>query len=360
MPITESYNAIEPWWYADIIHCAPPEGYQSGRRDGLTFFVGKFDLSTRLSSMPLLQFLARALLRPKILFIGQNTCEYCFIPLARNEQEIYSTILNLLAESHSDVALVLNMPCSAPFLSERDNARSHELLDYLEKRGFQTLGGQDIWYVPIDFSSIDEFLNRLPARHRQRLKRNLKSKQNVKVEIITGGPGAISRDLCNKLFRLACNVVDASQEQFLRFPRAWHDEFYSRWDDTVRLFLFYAGRELAGFTLGLISNNTFLFKTTGLDYTISRKHHIYFVAWFHMLEYCANNQLSFFVAGQSKDETKSYLGARATPTVHSIFFKSATLRWATRKLIENFAKSSESLPPPPPRVSSLMPSLTTG
>jgi predicted N-acyltransferase len=216
-------------------------------------------------------------------------------------------------------------------LPGHDNARSQALLRSLEEKGFQTLGGDDLWYIPIDFASAEDFLDRLPARHRQRIRRNLKSKRQVEIRELAGD-APLSQELLDQLFRLSENVVEASDTRFVRFTRAWFDDFFAKADDQARLFLFYVEEQLAGFTLCLCVGKMLIFKTTGLDYSISKKYHIYFVAWFHMLEYCVRHHLSYFVAGQSNDSIKSYLGARATPTIHSVYFRNSLLRWATRKL----------------------------
>jgi hypothetical protein len=326
-------NAIEPAWYADIIHHHPPDGFESGHRDGLTYFVGGFDLSSRLSSSPILAGLAKRILpSPRMLFIGQSSCEYCFIPKDRSDADILATILGLLDETRAAAALVLNLPSGSPFLRQDDNDRSHNLLSLLQRNRFEILGGEALWYVPIDFASADAFLQKLPRRHRQRIKRNLKSRRDVEVRLIAGGTGSLTAKEIELLYQLSENVVAASHEHFVHFPRAWHQEFFARWDESCRLFLYMVGEKLAGFTLGIVSGDAFIFKTTGLDYSISKKNKLYFVAWFHMLDYCCQLNLRYFIAGQSNDAIKSYLGAISTPTIHAIYFRNPMLRWMTRRL----------------------------
>jgi hypothetical protein len=326
-------NAIEPAWYANIICNHPPDGFRSGHRDGITYFVGSFDLSSRLRTSPTLAALAKAVLpSPRMLFIGNSSCEYCFVPKDQSDGDILATVLSLAKETQATASLMLNLPAGAPFLSKDDNARSRNLLLSLARNGFEVLGGEVLWYVPIDFNSTDDFLKKLPSRHRQRIRRNLKTRQSVKVRLVTGGTGAISAEEFDLLFRLSENVVEASKEGFVRFPRAWHQEFFRRWDTNCRLFLYYIGDKLAGFTLGIISEDKFIFKATGLDYSISRKYNLYFVAWFRMLDYCAQCGLRYFIAGQSNDAIKLYLGAVSTPTMHAIYFQNPLIRWLTHCL----------------------------
>ena len=151
------------------------------------------------------------------------------------------------------------------------------------------------------------------------------------MRLITGADTVAAEDF-DLLYRLSENVVRASKERFVRFPREWHQEFFARWDASCRLFLFYVEDKLAGFTLGMVSGNKFIFKTTGLDYSISRDYNLYYVAWFWMLDYCVQCHLRYFVAGQSNAAIKSYLGAISTPTVHAIYFRNPMLRWLARRL----------------------------
>ena len=326
-------NALEPSWYIDIFHYHPPDGFKSGEREGLTYFVGGFDLSSRLAASSRLAGLVKVILpSPSILFIGQSTCEFCPLPSDQSDEDILTTLFELLEETRAAAVLVLNLPLSAPFLREDDNARSRRLLSFLERSCFEILGGEALWYVPIDFSSTQDFLKTLPSRHRHRIRRNLKSRRDVEVKLITGKPDVISARDFDLLYLLSENVAQASKEQFVHISRGWHQEFFARWDESCRLFLFYVGGKLAGFTLGVVSNDSFIFKTTGLDYSISRNYKLYFVAWFHMLDYCIQSKLRYFVAGQSNDAIKSYLGATPTPTVHAIHFRKPVLRWAVRRL----------------------------
>ena len=325
-------NAIEPPWFVDIFHRHPPDGFQSGKRDGLTYFVGSFDLSSRLGASPRLAGLAKLFLpSPRFLFIGQSTCEFCPLP-DRSDSDIVATVFALLNETRAAAALVLNLPWGAPFLGDDDNRRSRNLLSSLEHARFEPLWGDALWYVPIDFSSTEEFLRALPSRHRQRIRRNLKARHEVEVRLLTGSIDLISDRDFDELFLLSENVVAASEEAFVHISRGWHQEFFARWDERCRLFLYYVGDKLAGFTLGIVTNGSFIFKTTGLDYDISRKYRLYFVAWFHMLDYCIRCGLRFFIAGQSNDAIKSYLGAISTPTVHAVYFRNPALRWAARHL----------------------------
>jgi hypothetical protein len=326
-------NAIEPAWYVDIFHHHPPDGFESGERDGLTYFVGGFDLSSRLGASSVLAWLAKLILpSPRLLFIGQSTCEFCPVPKDRSDADILATVFGLLEETRAAAALVLNLPSGAPFLREDDNARSKGLLLLLERNGFEILGGEALWYVPIDFSSTDGFLKSLPSRHRHRIRRNLKSSHEVEVKLVTGKADAISAEDFDALYLLSENVVGASKEQFVHISREWHREFFARWDESCRLFLFYVGDKLAGFTLGIVSKGLFIYKTTGLDYSISRKYKLYFVAWFCMLDYCVRCKLRYFISGQSNDAIKSYLGAISTPTIHAVYFRNPVLRWAARRL----------------------------
>jgi peptidoglycan biosynthesis/recognition FemAB-like protein len=326
-------NAIEPAWYVDIWHHHPPNGFESGQRGGLSYFVGDFDLSSRLGASSLLAWLTKLILPSvHILFIGQSTCEFCPLPRDRSDADILATVFGLLEETRAAAALVLNLPSDAPFLREGDNARSRGLLLLLERNGFEILWGEALWYVPIDFSSTEDFLKKLPSRHRHRIRRNLKSRHEVEVRLITGKADAISAEDFHVLYLLSENVVEASKEQFVHVSREWHREFFARWDESCRLFLFYVGGKLAGFALGIVSEGLFIFKTTGLDYGTSRKYKLYFVAWFYMLDYCARCKLRYFIAGQSNDAIKSYLGAISTPTIHAIYFRNPVLRWAARCL----------------------------
>jgi predicted N-acyltransferase len=101
--------------------------------------------------------------------------------------------------------------------------------------------------------------------------------------------------------------------------------------EEARVFLYYHRDQLVAFNYCLLTRGFLVDKYIGFDYTVSRDLNLYFVSWFHNLEYCLQHSLTVFVAGWSDPEIKARLGAKFTFTHHAVYFKNPLLRWLLRR-----------------------------
>jgi hypothetical protein len=77
-------------------------------------------------------------------------------------------------------------------------------------------------------------------------------------------------------------------------------------------------------------------KYVGFSYPAARAHNLYFVSWFHCLEYAQQHGLSHFIAGWTDATIKRYLGARTTRTRHAVYLRNPLLRAGLRRLSRHF------------------------
>src|SRR5207244_2493926 len=80
---------------------------------------------------------------------------------------------------------------------------------------FVLIEGQALAYVPIDFSSADEYLSRLSHARRKSLRRKLRSRELLTVEALHTGDAQFSdSQFLDRLYRMYMNVYMESEIHF--------------------------------------------------------------------------------------------------------------------------------------------------
>lgn len=324
-------NGIEPGWYRDLFLAAAPHGFEVGESGGMLFSVGRFDPVSALDPDVRRRFQGLLRLSPtfRTMFVGPTNCDLCCLPDAPTAG-LLATISAAASALRAEAVILPNLPWDVPFLPDEDLGRSAALAIAAEECGFLPVEGEELGYLELDFDSTDALLARLPQRHRQRLRRNLKGREAIRIREIRGRD--TPANLVARLYRLYENVYEASDERFDKYSMEYFRALFNDLHDEGRLWLYEVDDELIGFTFGLAVADTFLFKMTGLDYERSREHRVYFVAWFHMLERCIQDGLRWFVAGGFNADVKSYLGARFATTHHLVRFRNPLWQAAARLL----------------------------
>jgi hypothetical protein len=327
-------NSLEPAGLIEHFLRHPPEGFEPvATSNGQPGFYMDFNLFTtadpgtikRIASLPASQWLQR-LLTWRTLFFGTTVSEY--LPTVPKIQPV--TLLQSMLSTWqraSRLLIIKDIPEPSPLLPEADNAAASALISACKQEGFTLIAGQALAYVTIDFQDTDDYLSRLSSGRRKNIRRKLRVRDDLRIEIIgTGSERLHDAAFLNEIYDLYLEVYAQSE---IHFDKLSADFFAAVLQDETldgHLFLYYAGEKLIGFNLCFIHNGMLIDKYVGFHYPDAREYNLYFVSWMENLAFALSRGLSHYVAGWTDPEIKAYLGAKFTFTQHAVYIRNPLLR----------------------------------
>ncbi|MBF0329362.1 MAG: GNAT family N-acetyltransferase [Nitrospirae bacterium] len=337
-------NLLEPEELAEAFLAFPPDGFEPfkiacGNKTAYGF-VTEFDIFTTVDGwakkayIRCVRFFPRFILklfRPKVLFIGTTVTEYSPLPYEASPKKFADELLAQFSKMQLPFLIVKDIPFESPLLSVNENSHSLNIIKHLEDSGFTRLSGQALSYVPINFSSIEDYLQRFSRSRRKDFKRKLRSRSELSVEDIKTGDAFFSDDTIDLLYSLYSNVYEQS---YIHFDKLSRDFFATVFRDSNGgiVFVYKCKDKIIGFNLCFVYRNALVDKYVGFVYPDSMELNLYFVSWFNNLEYCIKRGFKTYIAGWTDPEVKAYLGADFTFTYHCFFAKSRFLRLILQKI----------------------------
>ncbi len=342
--MAEYHHRLEPQALIDAFVQHPPEGFEAHiSANGTPWFKTSFDLFTllepearqRLQQLPGFRFWRR-LLRQPTCFVGTTVSEYSPLP-AGVEPELYIQRLRRLAPE-CGVTIVKDMPCNSPLLSAAENHNARLLYEVGDRKGLFSVAGRTLAYVPIHFDSIDEYMASMSHSRRHNLRRKLRSRDELTVEVLnTGCPRLDSAQWRAELYRYYLEVYQHSDNRFELLTSAFFDALLQDGESGGRLFCYWHGEALVGFNLCYLHNEMLIDKYIGFDYSQVSRFNLYFVSWFVNLEYALDQGLRYYVAGWADSQVKAKLGANFTETRHLVWVRNPVLRAVLRRVQQHSA-----------------------
>lgn len=323
----------------------PPLFHPIPAADGAPLFVAPFDLLTtadedlrrRVASWPLQKLLKRLLVQ-RTCFAGTTVSEYSLFVASSDPVKVARDWIRQFG-SENPLLIVKDLALGSPLTSAADCAWTERFAEAAREVGYILVEGQALAYVPIDFSSIDEYLSRLSSSRRKNLRRKLRSREKLRVERIPTGEAFATDAMVDTYYALFENVYDQSEIHFDKLSR---DFFAAVLRDTgAVVFSYYADDELVGWNLCYEHGGKLLDKYVGFSYPAARDLDLYFVSWFVNLEYAMERGLSHYVAGWTDPEVKAQLGARFHLTRHAVYVRNPILRTVLRRFQHHFESDSQ-------------------
>lgn len=355
MPQTKTTydNLLEPPRTPDLFLQFPPEGFAVGLSpQGMPFFRTEFDLLTsfeknavlRLRKLPLYRTWSR-LLRVHACFAGTTATEYALLPKGVAAADILSGLRT--AGREDSLTIIKDLPCASPLLSEEENALADALASEAAAQGFIELQGQALAYVPIDFQSVNQYLERLSAARRKDLRRKMKQYGTLAIETLPLGHPAFSRrDLPDELYAGYLEVFAQSHIHFDLLSPEFFAALLQNRDLKGMVVLYRRGGLLIGFNICFVHAGRLIDKYIGFRYPQAREANLYFISWLHNLRFALKNRLHTYIAGWTDPEVKAGLGARFTFTRHLVLVHNPLLRALLRpfrRLFEGDRQALEAL-----------------
>lgn len=331
-------NQLEPDGLLLQFRQHPPEGFRLLNQGPAPAFTAPFDLLTtaddalkaRLLSLPGGQWLSSKLTLATD-FIGTTVSEYAPLPQAVDATTLARQLRAMAGRTL--LTIVKDLPQASPLLSEADNCFAQELADALSEQGFIALEGQALAYVPISFTSTDEYLAGLSKSRRSSLKRKLKSRAQLAIERIPSGAAFADEAKVDAYYALFDAVYAQSEIHFDKLTRGFFADLLRDVDNGGIVFEYrdLQSNALLGWNLCFEHDGKLIDKYIGLSYPAAREANLYFVSWMVNLEYALERGLSHYVAGWTDPEVKAQLGASFTMTQHAVFIRNPVLRALGRR-----------------------------
>jgi uncharacterized protein len=331
------HNLLEPPGLIRHFHDHPPEGFSPVTvESGAPAFEMDFDLLTtlepaarrRVDKLPLAKWWQRFLVR-RTCFIGTTVSEFALLPSDVNPQDFVGMVMKLVASY--PFVIVKDIPTEAALVGEQAMAYSQHVADACRADGFVLVEGQALAYVPIDFGSIDEYLERLSHARRKNVRRKLRSRASLEVEEIPTGDARFEDEaFLATLYALYRNVYAQSEIHFDLLTAEFFRAVLQDAGLAGVVFVYRVQGALIGYNFCVREHGMLIDKYVGFAYPEARDHDLYTVSWFHNLEYALKHGLSVYVAGWTDPEIKRHLGARFTFTLHAVYVRNTILRLLLR------------------------------
>lgn len=330
------HNLIEPAGLIQHFLHHPPEGFPVFNISGVPAFETNFNLLTtmalddrrKLERLPFYRWWQKWL-QPRTCFIGATVSEYGLLPASTTPGHFLASILATAADY--PFLIVKDLPTQSVLVGEAAHAHSQAFMDAAQHAGFFVIEGQALAYVPIDFTSIEEFLARMPKSRRKDIKRKTRENPALVIEkIFTGDAQFNDENLLAEYYALYRQVYEQSETHFDLLSA---DFFRAVLQDSSCggiVFTYRVEGKLIGYNLCFVHDSMLLDKYIGFAYPASREHNLYFVSWITNLRYALGKGLRYYVAGWTEPEIKRHLGASFTFTRHAVYIRNPVLRCALR------------------------------
>lgn len=274
-------------------------------------------------------------------FVGSTVTEYAVLPAEPSAQALAAQMRQHAGRRM--LTIVKDLPQNSPLLPAADNTAAKALAQALSEAGFILVEGQALAYVPMDFASIEHYLERLPKSRRQNLRRKFKSRAQLHIQRIPTGAAFASDAQVDAYYALFEAVYAQSEIHFDKLTRSFFAALLRDASNQGIVFEYRAAdtNALLGWNLCFEHDGRLIDKYIGLSYPHAREVNLYFVSWLINLEYALERGLSHYVAGWSDPEVKAQLGASFTFTQHAVFIRNPLLRALGKRFSSHFERDKQ-------------------
>lgn len=337
-------NQLEPDALIRNFMSNPPVGFDIKQHESKTpVFKAKFNLLTTvdialqksIARVPLYRYWQN-LLQINTHFVGTTVSEYALFSDNQDAKILASSLKETFGRK-TPLLIVKDIPQHSPLLSEKENNFSNDLLNSLEAQNFISLSGQALAWVPINFSDINDYLSRLSHNRRKDMRRKLKKKSEIDINLRQTGDECFDNPETLKLYYdLYLNVYQQSEIHFDLLSESFFTTLLQDKASQGIIFTYEHEGKLIGYNICYIVDDTLIDKYIGFEYPAARQYNLYFISWFYNLEYALSQGLKTYIAGWTDPEIKAYLGAHFTFTQHAVYVRNPVLRMILRRLSKYF------------------------
>ena len=199
------------------------------------------------------------------------------------------------------------------------------LLDSFRRRGFAKFESLPMTELAVRFPDFDEYLKTLSQKSRYDLRRKFKKVDgHIKIdhEVITQP----DEKTYQEIYRLYREVVDKHEMGFEVLPIDFFKDLPKNMPDNVKYFLWRINDKLVAFSLCLVSDDLLIGYYIGLDYSVAYDHHLYFVKFRDILNWCIRHNIKKYELGYTGYEVKRRLRFDLIPVYLYVKLRNRLLR----------------------------------
>lgn len=201
----------------------------------------------------------------------------------------------------------------------------------LAERGFGVVSGLPIACLPIDFPDTDAYLARLSHATRKDMRRKLRSREGVEIRRVTRLDGF--EEALMALYRATRARAEMVLEEL---TPDYFRQVLSAKPGRAFCTLYLRDGELLAANL-LLHDDTALIDKFFVMGEAGRAHNLYFVSWFDNIEWCLNNGIRVFQAGQAAYANKLRLGCQLVRTDMAFTHRNVLVSRVLKRLSPLFA-----------------------
>jgi uncharacterized protein len=275
----------------------------------LPLFETRFDLSSFVEgwikkTLKIAGRLIPTVFHPRVLGVGLVEGEWSEIGIDPDIDEgtldaactlAMSALQTLAAELKSDLVVFYNF-------------NQYGKLPVAVFRNFNQVQYRSYARLPIDFTSVEEYLSGLSTAARKDLRRKMRVAPEVRV--------TRSRDITpyqDRIYELYLETVERSPMALGAHNRSFFEKICEIIPGAEYI-LYYVHEELVAFNLIVVNQQTLVDIYFCMDFDLGRKYKLYFLSWFENVRTCVELKIPFYYAGQGTEKTKAHLGATFVPS----------------------------------------------
>ncbi len=197
---------------------------------------------------------------------------------------------------------------------------------------YTRMPGMATAHLDIDFKTLDEYLARFSASARRDMRRKLRSRSALRVEMRSNIDGVL-----NEVFALYLDTKSRADNHLNDLTPEYFSGVLSEMPDRSLVMLYYAEDRLLAANILLKDKNKLLDKFFVMNGAQGRRYNLYFVSWFENIKYCIENGIPHYQSGQACYETKAKM--RSYRKNNNLLFKhvNPAMNWVFRAASPLFA-----------------------
>ena len=333
-------NSLEPQSLVHAFLQHPPEDFviqkiPSGNTEVIGFFAD-LDLFTTfedrakkivdtLRKFLLIDFLIKNCLTPNVFFVGTSISEYCIWPQSLDFSDFKQQLNDIFVRAKRQFLIVKDIPCDSPLLSPEDNQNAAQLTAYLKENNFIILSGQALAYLPIDFTTMEEYLQKFTSNRRNNFRRKMKVGATITVSRIPCGDSFFTDAMLECFYTLYLGTYEHSDIHFDKLsPEFFRQVLQVSKDGFVVVYKH--AEKIIGFNVCYIVGDVLVDKFRGSLYPESYDVALFFNLFFENIRYCLEHGLKTYIIGWTAPRAKAYLGCQFTYTYHAVYIKNPVIR----------------------------------
>ncbi len=176
---------------------------------------------------------------------------------------------------------------------------------FMQAKRYVEISAMPTAYLPIDFTSLEEYFARLSPATRKDMRRKLK-KADAAVEIRYADS---LEPVIGEVMALYHETRGRSAWQFEELTPAYFEGVLFHMKEASFATLYYVGGTLLAVNLVVHGDDTLIDKFFCMDGAAGREYNLYFLSWFTNIRYCLEHGYTRYQTGQAAYANKLRLGS---------------------------------------------------